>query len=112
MLAWIPAALIRPDVTLSGATHGITRTGLTNGWLGDYLRDPGGALLALLAHLRDWVITWGPIATPVLALAVAGFVIGRRQWARRCHAELLAYARQVTVLDTPTVGTPARDHLS
>jgi hypothetical protein len=32
------------------------------------LRDPGGALLALLARLRDWAITWGPIVTLVLAL--------------------------------------------
>jgi hypothetical protein len=32
------------------------------------LRDPGGALLALLARLRAWAITWGPIVTLVLAL--------------------------------------------
>ncbi|WP_238413122.1 type IV secretion system DNA-binding domain-containing protein [Saccharothrix deserti] len=76
----------------------------------DYLRDPGGALLALLARLRDLALDWGPIAAPVLAVLIAGIVLGRRWWTRRCHELLLADARQVTVLAPPTVdpaGGPA-----
>ncbi len=69
----------------------------------DYLRDPGGVLLALLARLRDLALAWGPIAAPVLAVFIAGIVFCRRWWARRCHEVLLADARQVTVLAPPTV---------
>ena len=103
MLAWIPAALIPPDSPTPLATIWIQRTGMTSGWLGDYVRDPGGALLALLGHLREWAIIWGPIVAPVLALGIAGFVVGRCRWRRRCHAKLVADARQVTVLAPPTV---------
>jgi Helicase HerA, central domain len=103
MLAWIPAALIHPDSPVPAAAIGIQRTGLTSGWLGDYLRDPGGVLLALLGHVRVWAITWGPILGPVLVLGFAGFLAGRRQWTRRCHARLVTGARQVTVLAPPTV---------
>ncbi|RSM34918.1 type VI secretion protein [Amycolatopsis balhimycina DSM 5908] len=103
MLSWIPAALNHPELSHALAAHEIARTGLTNGWLGDYLRDPGGALLRLLGHLRDWAVTWGPFVGPVLAVGIAGFVVGRRRWARRCHARLVADARQVTVLAPPTV---------
>jgi hypothetical protein len=80
----------------------IRRTGPADGWLGGYLRDPGGTLLALLGHLRDWAITWGPVLAPVLAFGIAGFAMGRRWWARRCHARLIADARQITVLAPPT----------
>jgi hypothetical protein len=103
MRAWIPAALIQPDVTTPLTATGITRTGLADAWLGDYLRDPGGALFALLSHLREQVIGWGPIAAPVLAVGIAGFVLGRRRWRRYCHAQLVADARLVTVLAPPTV---------
>ncbi|WP_233438645.1 helicase HerA domain-containing protein [Actinokineospora spheciospongiae] len=69
----------------------------------DYLRDPGGALLGLLARLRDLAVHWGPIAAPALAVLVAGVLAGRRWWVRRCHEVLLADARQVTVLAPPQV---------
>ena len=107
MPAWTPAALIHGDASTPPAT-GSHRTGLADGWLGEYLRDPGGALLALLGHLRDWSASSGPVVTPVLAVGIAGFVGGRRWWRRRCHARLVAGAknsgaRQVTVLAPPTV---------
>ncbi|MFD8497292.1 helicase HerA domain-containing protein [Amycolatopsis sp. NPDC059657] len=103
MPVWIPAALHYPELFISSAVHGIGRTDLSTGWLGDYLRDPGGALLRMLGHLREWALTWGPIVAPVLVLATTAFVVGRRRWARRCHARLVADARQVTVLAPPTV---------
>jgi hypothetical protein len=107
MPAWLPAALIHRGASTPLAAPeihtGIQRTEPADGWLGEYLRDPGGALLALLEHLRDWATSWGPILAPVLAVGVAGFVVGRRRWRRRCHARLVADARQVTVLAPPSV---------
>ena len=44
---------------------------------GDYLRDPLGAFQTVLAHLRDLLSTWGPIAGPVL-IAGALWVGGTR----------------------------------
>jgi hypothetical protein len=76
------------------------------GWLEDYLRDPGGALLAVLAWLRDLAVDWGLIAAPVLGVLVTGIVLSRRWWALHCHDRLLSGpygARQVTVLAPPTV---------
>lgn len=101
MRSWIPAALNHADSSIMST--GIRSGGAGDGWLGDYLRDPGGTALALLERLRDWVITWGPIAAPLLVLGVAGVVVARRWWARRCHARLVADARQITVLAPPTV---------
>ncbi|MEU0470628.1 type IV secretion system DNA-binding domain-containing protein [Amycolatopsis sp. NPDC006131] len=72
-------------------------------WLGDYLRDPGGALLALLDQLRELALAVGPIALPGLAALTAVVLTARRWWARRCHERLVADARQVTVLAPPTV---------
>ncbi|MGW4058636.1 type IV secretory system conjugative DNA transfer family protein [Amycolatopsis sp. NPDC004747] len=70
---------------------------------GDYLRDPLGAFQTVLAHLRDLVFTWGPIAGPVLVVATTAAVIARRRWRRRYHASLITDARLVTVLAPPTV---------
>ncbi|WP_231648466.1 type IV secretory system conjugative DNA transfer family protein [Saccharothrix sp. NRRL B-16348] len=69
----------------------------------DYLRDPGGVVLALLERLRDLALGWGPLVAPVLAVLAVAIVTGRRWWARRCHELLLADARQVTVLAPPQV---------
>ncbi|WP_037307055.1 helicase HerA domain-containing protein [Amycolatopsis orientalis] len=71
--------------------------------LQDYLRDPGGAVHAVFPALRDVVVSWGPVAGPVLALAWTGAVFGRRWWMRRCHDRIAAGARLVTVLAPPTV---------
>ncbi|SDN05589.1 type IV secretory system conjugative DNA transfer family protein [Allokutzneria albata] len=78
-------------------------SGLEDGWFGDYVRDPGGTVRALLEHAGTWALTWAPIAGPVLAVALALFLVGRRVWRRRCHTRLLAHARQVSVLAPPTV---------
>jgi hypothetical protein len=86
--------------TLSAALRTDGRLG---GWFGDYLRDPGGTLLALLHHISEWAISWGPSLGPVLAVGVAALVGARWWWARRCHARLLTHARIITVLAPPTV---------
>jgi hypothetical protein len=101
-LTWIPAALEQPPELLShtGPDDAAVRAA---SWVEDYLRDPGGGLLALLARLRDLVLTWGPIAAPMLAVLIVGVVVGRRWWARRRHERLLADAREVTVLAPPQV---------
>jgi hypothetical protein len=97
---WIPAALEQPPQSPFQVRSASV---LASGWLEDYLRDPGGALLTLLDRLRDLALAWGPIAVPVLAVLATAVVVGRRWWARRCHELLLADARQVTVLAPPNV---------
>ena len=105
MLPWIPAALDQPPgpPPPTGVHSARPSTVLAAGWLEDYLRDPGGALLSLLERLREVAYAWGPIAAPALAVLATGIVVGRRWWARRCHDLLLADARQVTVLAPPQV---------
>ncbi|NIH83748.1 type IV secretory system conjugative DNA transfer family protein [Amycolatopsis granulosa] len=72
-------------------------------WLENYLRDPGGALIALLNRLRDLAADDGPVALPVLAVLTTVVLAGRRWWVRRCHERLVDNARQVTVLAPPSV---------
>ncbi|MDX8143306.1 type IV secretion system DNA-binding domain-containing protein [Lentzea sp. BCCO 10_0061] len=69
----------------------------------DYLRDPLGAFQHVLTSLRDLALTWGPIAGPVLAIAVTALVITRWRWRRRYHERLITDARLITVLAPPTV---------
>nr|BFE51237.1 hypothetical protein GCM10017745_46640 [Saccharothrix mutabilis subsp. capreolus] len=71
--------------------------------LEDYLRDPSGALATVLDRLRDLTLTHGPIAVPLLVALATLFAIGRRWWASRCHEQLVANARQVTILAPPVV---------
>ncbi|XVS62034.1 type IV secretory system conjugative DNA transfer family protein [Actinosynnema sp. CA-299493] len=103
--AWVSAAYDRPPQSLPATGIEALRpsTVAAAGWLEDYLRDPGGALLTLLGRLRDLVLEWGPIAAPVLAVPAIAIVVGRWRWRRRCHELLLVDARQVTVLVPPTV---------
>lgn len=71
--------------------------------LGDYLRDPWGALHAVLGHVRGWVIVWGPVVAPIL-VGVVGTLLGAgRWWGRRRHTVLHVGARVVTVLAPPSV---------
>ena len=75
---------------------------------GRYLVNPGGytghlarLLLAALAH-------YGPVAGPLLAVAVTGTLFGQAYLRRRQHAAFAEAARQVTVLAPPQAGRPAR----
>ncbi|MBW4717348.1 helicase HerA domain-containing protein [Saccharothrix obliqua] len=112
MLSRIPAVPDRPAGPLSPTNTPLAESSAAVAeWLEDYLRDPGGALLTLLARLRALASDWGPIAVPVLAVLVTAIVIARRWWARRCHELLLADARQVTVLAPPTVDPAGGDAL-
>ena len=71
--------------------------------LQDYLRDPGGALHAVLEALREFTVAWGPTLGPAMVVAATAGVIGPRWWRRRCHDQMAADARVVTVLAPPTV---------
>lgn len=102
MAGWISAAVIRGRA-LAPTTSVVRTRGLGDGWIGDYLRDPGGALLRLLSDLRDWAVAWGPITAPVLVVVAASAVSGRLWWAHRCHARFVADARCITVLAPPQV---------
>ncbi|VVJ22689.1 Uncharacterised protein [Amycolatopsis camponoti] len=83
-------------------TH-LAVAGVHAGWVGDYLRDPGGATGVLLAALREWVLVWGPVIVPAVALAATGRVVLRRWRLVRRHRALLADARRITVLAPPSV---------
>jgi hypothetical protein len=73
------------------------------GWVSDYLRDPGGTTATLLTVLREWALGWGPVVVLALAVALAGGVAAHRWWRTRRHAALLVDARRITVLAPPTV---------
>ncbi|WP_020499159.1 helicase HerA domain-containing protein [Sciscionella marina] len=73
------------------------------GWIGDYLRDPGGTTHALLLALQDWATTWGPILAPLAAIVLTGYVAGRRWWRARRQERLQADARYAAVLAPPAV---------
>ncbi|MFE5566602.1 type IV secretory system conjugative DNA transfer family protein [Amycolatopsis japonica] len=76
---------------------------MTQNWVTDYLRDPGGTAGHLIAVAGDWALSWGPIVIPALAVTLAGVVVARRWWRARRHTALLADARRITMLAPPTV---------
>ncbi|MGH9060581.1 MAG: type VI secretion protein, partial [Acidimicrobiales bacterium] len=98
----MPAVILAARIT-GDSPHNLPAARYPGGWVGDYLRDPGGALLAVLHHLSQWTLTWWPILAPLLAVGVGVLVVARWWWARRCHAQLLPHARMVTVLAPPSV---------
>ncbi|MGC7097653.1 type IV secretory system conjugative DNA transfer family protein [Amycolatopsis lurida] len=69
----------------------------------DYLRDPGGVLHAILAALRNFAMTMGPVVAAALAAGAVVVIVVRRWWARRCHDRMAADARVITVLAPPAV---------
>jgi hypothetical protein len=99
-----------PDATSIGTTGPATGhpaldahpPGVVDGWIIDYLRDPGATVAHLLTQLREWTLIWGPLAGPVLAAGLAALAVARHWWHHRCHDRLLTQARVVTVLAPPT----------
>ncbi|HVK20024.1 MAG TPA: type IV secretion system DNA-binding domain-containing protein [Actinokineospora sp.] len=71
--------------------------------VGDYVRDPWGALHAVLDHIHGWVISWGPIVGPRVVLIGVALLGTGRWWGRRRHAAQHVGARVVTVLAPPSV---------
>ena len=84
-------------------SHSRPAVGVLASPVDNYLRDPLGAFENVLAHLRDLALAWGPIAGPILAVAITTAIIARRRWRRRYHEKLVTDARMVTVLAPPTV---------
>ncbi len=103
MAASMRAGLVLTGDTPSNRESYAHASALSDGWFGDYLRDPGGALLTALHHLSVWAISHAPFAVPALVIGLSALVATRRWWARRCHARLLAHARIITVLAPPSV---------
>ncbi len=101
MPASVLAALITSHTPENHAAR-IAGTSIS-GVVGDYLKEPGGTLLAILHHLHEWAITYESIIIPVLTITVGALVGMPCWWARRCHAQFLAHARLVTVLVPPSV---------
>ena len=96
-----PAAMTSGLVSLPGPGPSPAPPG---GPAGRYLTNPGGytghlarLLLAALAH-------YGPVAGPLLAVAVTAVIAGRAWLRRRQHAAFAEAARQVTVLAPPQAG--------
>jgi hypothetical protein len=103
MFAVLPAALTHLLSTVPPPGTGPKPTGLSGGWLGQYLRDPLGTLHALLVPIGRWLAVWWPTVSVVIVFAVLVVISVRRWLAGRRHAALLADARQITVLAPPTV---------
>ncbi|MBA8926911.1 ABC-type oligopeptide transport system ATPase subunit [Kutzneria viridogrisea] len=78
-------------------------TGLSGGWLGQYLRDPLGTLLAVVVPIGQWLAVWWPTVSVFVVFSVLVVLSERRWLAGRRHAALVADARQITVLAPPTV---------
>jgi hypothetical protein len=74
------------------------------GPVGRYLTNPGGDTGHLARLLLSALAHYGPVAGPLLAVAVAGILAGRAYLRRRQHAAFAEAARQVTVLAPPQAG--------
>ncbi|WP_419995013.1 type IV secretory system conjugative DNA transfer family protein [Streptomyces boninensis] len=71
--------------------------------LRDYLRDPAGAISAVLGHLQAWLSAWGAaMGSAAAAAAAAGYLL--REYRRRQRArDLACEARMVAILPPPAV---------
>jgi Type IV secretion-system coupling protein DNA-binding domain len=76
------------------------------GPVGRYLTNPGGYAGHLARLLLSALAHYGPVAGPLLAVAVTAAVAGRAWLRRRQHAAFAAAARQVTIL-APPLADPA-----
>src|SRR6266567_3189522 len=94
----VPPFLASPSVFAAAGTMSAP-----DGWLARFLADPWGVIHQVLVALRDWVLVWGPVAGPGLALAAAVAVWARRAWRHRCQQRLHTHARVITVLASPSV---------
>ncbi|MEV6602744.1 DUF87 domain-containing protein [Kutzneria sp. NPDC051319] len=99
----IPAARLHPLSTVLPPGSGPKPIGLSGGWLGQYLRDPLGTLLAVLVPIGQWLAVWWPTVSVFVVFSVLVVLSERRWLAGRRHAALVADARQITVLAPPTV---------
>src|SRR5271166_329740 len=71
---------------------------------GRYLTNPGGYTTHLARLLLATLAHYGPVAGPLLAVAVTAALAGRAWLRRRQHAAFAEAARQVTVLAPPQAG--------
>jgi hypothetical protein len=71
--------------------------------LEEYLRDPQGALNAVLGGLRGGLATWGPVAIPALLLVLTVLIVARQWWRRCCRRALADGARIIRILPPPDV---------
>ena len=71
---------------------------------GRYLINPGGYTAHLARLLLAALEHYGPVAGPLLAVAVTAVIAGRAYLRRRQHAAFAEAARQVTVLAPPQAG--------
>ena len=75
---------------------------------GRYLTNPGGYTGHLARLLLSALAHYGPVAGPLLAVAVTAVIAGRAWLRRRQHAAFAEAARQVTVLAPPQAGPGGR----
>ena len=71
---------------------------------GRYLTNPGGYTAHLARLLFAALAHYGPVAGPLLAVAVIATLFGRAYLHRRQHAAFAGAARQVTILAPPQAG--------
>ena len=78
---------------------------------GRYLTNPGGYTAHLARLLLASLEHYGPVAGPLLAVAVTAVIAGRAWLRRRQHAVFSEAARQVTVLAPPQAGPAGAEAL-
>ena len=78
---------------------------------GRYLTNPGGYTAHLARLLLAALEHYGPVAGPLLAVAVTAVIAGRAWLRRRQHAVFTEAARQVTVLAPPQAGPAGAEAL-
>ncbi|WP_422647327.1 type IV secretory system conjugative DNA transfer family protein [Actinoalloteichus caeruleus] len=93
--SWSPHSFTAPTRTTADSGLG--------GWVGDYLRDPGGTTRTVLGRLGGWLVEWGPVVGPLVFAAFGVLLVVRSWWQRRHQRRLMHDDRVVTVLAPPAV---------